>query len=294
VECKLRANPEIRRHVIGQILAYAATLWELGYEAFDHAFAARAQQSLVHSVQAIAGDDWDEEAFRITVADNLAAGRFRLVIAVDEITDELRRIVRFLNSHTTPELDVLALELRYVADSGVEILIPTTYGEEGVAAKKTAQPAKSWDEGRFFERIATNTSIEGQERARRLIRFASEQGVSLAWGVGPFASVTARFAMGAKLVSLYSLYEGYADGTRLAINFEYLVGNVSDELIAAFAATIRSISGWATPLATLETKAFRQRPSLPIASLPTDASIEAFERAVVQLLATAASSGTLK
>src|SRR4051794_35475938 len=32
VECKLKANPEIRRHVIGQILAYAATLWELSYE----------------------------------------------------------------------------------------------------------------------------------------------------------------------------------------------------------------------------------------------------------------------
>src|SRR4051812_39095814 len=29
VECKLKANPEIRRHVVGQILAYAATLWEL-------------------------------------------------------------------------------------------------------------------------------------------------------------------------------------------------------------------------------------------------------------------------
>jgi hypothetical protein len=27
VECKLHSNPEIRRHVVGQILAYAAGLW---------------------------------------------------------------------------------------------------------------------------------------------------------------------------------------------------------------------------------------------------------------------------
>src|SRR4051794_12796885 len=32
VECKLRANPEIRRQVVGQALAYAAALWQSTYE----------------------------------------------------------------------------------------------------------------------------------------------------------------------------------------------------------------------------------------------------------------------
>ena len=82
VECKLRANPEIRRHVVGQVLAYAAALWELDYEAFDRAFADRAGVPLACGVEAVAGEGWDEEAFRAAVAENLAAGRLRLVMQV--------------------------------------------------------------------------------------------------------------------------------------------------------------------------------------------------------------------
>ena len=35
VECKLAKNAEIRRKVIGQVLEYAAYLWQMDYEQFD-------------------------------------------------------------------------------------------------------------------------------------------------------------------------------------------------------------------------------------------------------------------
>jgi hypothetical protein len=35
VECKLASNSEIRRKVIGQVLEYAAFLWNMQYEDFD-------------------------------------------------------------------------------------------------------------------------------------------------------------------------------------------------------------------------------------------------------------------
>jgi hypothetical protein len=89
VECKLRANPEIRRQVVGQVLAYAAGLWGMSYEAFDAAFTAIAGQSLADQVRLLSVDEWDETAFRATVTNNLDMGRFRLVIVVDELTDEL-------------------------------------------------------------------------------------------------------------------------------------------------------------------------------------------------------------
>lgn len=75
----------------------------------------------------MAGTDeqsWDEETFRTRVGENLELGRFRMVIAVGQITDELKRSVEYINTHTTRGLQLLALELRYVADDGVEILIP--------------------------------------------------------------------------------------------------------------------------------------------------------------------------
>ena len=45
VECKLKANPEIRRHIVGQVLAYAAGLWGHTYDEFDQVFAPEAPGS---------------------------------------------------------------------------------------------------------------------------------------------------------------------------------------------------------------------------------------------------------
>ena len=148
VECKLRANPEIRRHVIGQLLAYASGIWRMTYEDFDRAFG--------HGLDSVAGlvskalpqgADWDEPSFRAEVARRLENGQFRLVIAVDSITDELKRVVEYANAITRPGVDVLALELRYVADRDIEILIPSTYGLE-LAASKPQQPQAEygWDD----------------------------------------------------------------------------------------------------------------------------------------------------
>ena len=100
VECKLNANPEIRRAVIGQILAYAGGLWRMSYGDFAAGFAARAGQSLESAVAKVAGDDLDEDQFRKALAQTLAAGGFRLIIAVDAITTELKRIVEYLNEHS--------------------------------------------------------------------------------------------------------------------------------------------------------------------------------------------------
>ena len=60
----------------------------------------------------------------------LEAGEFRLVLAVEAIPEELRETVRFLNVHSTPGLEVLALELAWRRDGDVEILVPHTWGEQ--------------------------------------------------------------------------------------------------------------------------------------------------------------------
>src|SRR5206468_1602177 len=89
-ECKLARNPGARREVVGQLLEYAATLRGLDYEAFSDRFQARATVSLLDAVSDIAGEGFDAEAFEAAVSDNLIAGRFRLVIAVDRITEALK------------------------------------------------------------------------------------------------------------------------------------------------------------------------------------------------------------
>jgi hypothetical protein len=108
VECQLRGNPKIRRQVVGQLLAYASAIWRMSFADFDDALTRR----------------------NSAVEDNLMSGSMRLVIAVDEITDELKRIVSYLNPHTTTNVELLALEMRRAVDEGVEVLVPAIYGEE--------------------------------------------------------------------------------------------------------------------------------------------------------------------
>ena len=51
VECKLAANPEIRRRVVGQLLAYSSAIWQMSFADFDDAFDAAAHRGrcLMHS-----------------------------------------------------------------------------------------------------------------------------------------------------------------------------------------------------------------------------------------------------
>lgn len=158
VECKLGKNPEIRRSVVGQIFAYAAGLWEISYEEFDRLFARSLQgKSLADAIRAALGEsegaDWREEDFRAAVTHNLRAGRFTLIIAVDHITDELKRIVPYINTHTLPEVQFIALEVGYVKDGDVEIIQPLTYGQESAAEKQASSRSDQEQVNEVFKAI---------------------------------------------------------------------------------------------------------------------------------------------
>lgn len=261
VECKLKANPEIRRHVVGQVLAYAAGLWALSYEAFDLAFSDRAGVPLAKRMGEPAPEDWNEEGFRASLAANLMDGRFRLLIVVDQITEELERIVRYLNQHTGPELRLLALELGYVADEGVEILLPAVYGQESIDDKP--QPGgHHWDEASVFAALDACCSAAGLELAKRLYEFAKQRGAGFGWGNGVLASVTAQLPVGGKPVSVFSLYEWPKGKGLFAINFEYLAGYVSGEALKRLADRLIIVPGAAEKFQGLEEANYRKRPSL--------------------------------
>lgn len=162
-ECKLRANAEIKRWIVGQLMAYAAALWRTPYEEFDRQVSLRLDgRSLEEHMELLADsaqpDGWSIDAFRAALSANLTAGRFRLVFAVDEITDELRRVVEFLNTHTAPGLEVLAVEIGYVEDGGVEILSPTVYGTESARNPAGQSRGRTWDRSSFLAELSERDS----------------------------------------------------------------------------------------------------------------------------------------
>lgn len=142
-EVKLRRNPEIRRQVLGQVLAYAAGLTAMSYEEVDREWAARTGRSLAASAIGDHIDPSDLATFKTSVSARLRAGRFRLVLAVDELTDELRSVIDYLAQHTDADVDLLALEVAYASHGEFEVLVPRVWGATTVARKSRTRGAST-------------------------------------------------------------------------------------------------------------------------------------------------------
>ena len=147
VECGRQEGPG-RRPMGGAALAVGAGLWRAPYEEFDRAFAVRAGVPLLDKVSAIARASslgWDENSFRSSVAENLATGRFQLILAVDVVSDEVRQVVAYLNAGARPGLAAVALGLRYHAEEGVEVLIPSVFRADGGREEGAGDSGRSTD-----------------------------------------------------------------------------------------------------------------------------------------------------
>jgi hypothetical protein len=264
VECKLRSNPEIRREVVGQLLAYAGAFWQLPYDDFDRAWTRRHGTSLTEAMAAIAGESWAKEPFRVAVTEHLTSGTFRLVFAVDQITEELKRTVLYLNGHTTNSVEVMALELGYAAGHGVEVLVPSAYGIESVDGKRPGG-RPPWDENALLASLARCCTPAGAEATQLLFTYLKEHG-QLNWGRGAYPSVTAWLpARGSERLSV-SIYASEPDPT-VAVNFGDMVPYVTTARMASLADALRRIPGAADLYGQLETAGFRKRPGLRIGSI---------------------------
>jgi len=140
VECKLGSNREERREVVAQVLEYASALWKMPLAQFRETF--RKHHSLrrdpfdlltEQARDGAAETGWDiEEAKRIAEL-NLKEGRFRLVVAVDDISERLKDIVDYVNERGRGELKIVAMALPRYGEVGSSVLAPEVYGERALA-----------------------------------------------------------------------------------------------------------------------------------------------------------------
>lgn len=186
-ECKLRRNHEIKRWVVGQLFAYAAGLWRLTYDDLDRRLTrsggASLEMRMSQQLELSEVGNWDGIAFRERVTANLTEGRFRLIFAVDEITEELRRTVQFLNLRTAPGLSILALEMGYVQDDDVEILVPNLYGAE-IANQKDHVERGAWDRESFLAALQAQGGDRCLNVVQSIMEWARQRGAEDRFGVG--------------------------------------------------------------------------------------------------------------
>ncbi|MFL5796392.1 MAG: hypothetical protein ACJ77A_00465 [Actinomycetota bacterium] len=228
VECKLERNPEIKRKVVGQLFEYAAKMWRSSLDGFVHVFERASSEPLELRLQRIAEESaipWDSATFREQLASNLEEGRFTLVFAVDRINDELKDVIEFLNAHTVESLSVLGLELGYVRDGEVEILIPGTYGAERVR-EKVVQARRSWGMEDFYTYLDHYYPAQAALQIREMFDWLTSIGAEVTLGTGAsHPTLNARMRLDGKHVRIL----GCMEHGHVFVNWRALRERVGDE-----------------------------------------------------------------
>jgi hypothetical protein len=187
MECKLARNQEIRRKVVGQVLDYAAALWKRSVEDVEEQFGRIEGETPFDRLRqdADADPEWDADVWRQEIGDRLATGSFRLLIAVDELDENLKRIIRYVNAQGTGErrLKLVALAFPRYFHSIAEILVPETYGDEaGAVAVSSAggNPGIPWTAERFFPMLSEADRVV----ALKLFDWIEASPARVYWGRG--------------------------------------------------------------------------------------------------------------
>lgn len=239
IECKLASNPESKRKVIGQILEYAAFLWEMKYEEVDERVTRIMDRSLADLVaDTVEGTEWDEEEFRAGVVQTLAAGSFTLIIAVDQINDELSRIIKYLGASVNAGFTFGALEMRRYRSGDNEILVPHLYSSTKPRDRSLTSRRRTWTERELLESIDTNLANDVASVIKTIYAWAKETADKVWLGTGiQKGSFTYHFVNDGKTISVFTIY---ADGS-INLNIPYMNGKIAKQSLDRFYKTVKSI-----------------------------------------------------
>jgi hypothetical protein len=279
VECKLRSNPQIRREVVGQILAYASGIWRLPLTEFAVLFDKAAGESTRHlaSISSATVDDGGA-AISSSLADALADGRFRLCIAVDQITDELRDIVEFLNTHSSEGIEVVLFEVGIVTDGDVQVMVPRTFGGESARLKVGSSEGskRRWTFDDVLTRVENVSGADIATAIRKLDSFFREVGWSGVPGRGatPTWSLYARVGGLNKSLITVMPYDSGKWGRSLTLNLGSFVGVAADGSLARLLSELRGVAALAPYLDGISGVAPDTYPVIPLDAL-SDATPEA-------------------
>lgn len=146
VEVKRSSDTRIRREVVGQMLDYAANaVLYLPIEKIRARFE-RSHEEAEEQLREFTGEEIEPDQFWENVKTNLQANKIRLIFIADDIPQELRRIIEFLNGNMS-SVEVLGVEIKqYVNDTtGLKTLVPRVIGQttEAQRTKRTYSRASN-------------------------------------------------------------------------------------------------------------------------------------------------------
>lgn len=191
VEVKRSSDTRIRREVVGQMLDYAANsvkYWPI--EKLRSSFEETCEAQTIDSemvIKELIGDIGDITQFWTNVKTNLQAGRIRMLFVADEIPDELRRIIEFLNEQMDPA-EVLGVEIKQYIGESLKTLVPRVIGQTSEAEDRKNSGSRGvkrqWDESTFFSEMKIRRGTNSVEIARKILDWAKAHTTRIWWGQG--------------------------------------------------------------------------------------------------------------
>ena len=235
IECKLANNQEIKRKVIGQILEYAAYLWKMSYDDFDDRIHKLRGKSLADLMNDSIEGDWDEENFRNTITESLRNGSFILIIVVDEINDELKRIIRYINECSESAFSLHALEMSRFHVDKTEVLVPHLYG---LSTKPPAgEQRKQWTEEEFFSVLERNKP-KIFPMIKDIYDWSDGEADRIWFGTGKeLGSFTFHYMRDSETISIFSIHTN----GRITLNYGSLSQKISSQTMEEFHRRIQEI-----------------------------------------------------
>lgn len=191
MECKLARNQQIRREVVGQVLDYASALWGVALDSIESSFARLEGATAIDQLAERLGTqepDWEPGLVRAALEKTLADGSFRLLVAVDEMDQGLKRIITYVNTRggSGQRLKLVALTFPRYERDGIEILVPESFGDEAPTAASASpkRVGREWTEEEFLEVITDREHPTAGELARELIAWMRTVGTEPTFGHG--------------------------------------------------------------------------------------------------------------
>ena len=145
IEVKLRSNPEARRAIVAQVLAYAAFLHgadveDLQQGALSRALATAGYSSIAAAVQAQDQEgEVDVETFSASMQEFLDSGNFRIVLVLDDVSAELEKVIAYLDAVTIQAVTIDLITLKVYEVNGARIALPQRVSpDSGVTAPPAA------------------------------------------------------------------------------------------------------------------------------------------------------------
>lgn len=189
VEVKRSSDTRIRREVVGQMLDYAANaLLHWPSDEVRVQFENRCKNDSVEpddEIRRCVGLEIDPEHFWRAVKTNLEAHRIRLLFVADEIPDELRHIIEFLNGQMK-SAEVLGIELKQYQGQNLKTIVPRVIGMTSNAqqAKSQRPSPRIWDESSFLAEIEQNTDAQTKQLSVQILDWARSRSLPIRWGKG--------------------------------------------------------------------------------------------------------------